>query len=137
MQAQTSSELSVINDILDQDINNPDHAVDHLCTSDLDFDEDFVKNNLEEILLLLIRDCGAANGKTLTDRVADVFGAVISSGTLYPTLYDLEERGVLESREHIRTKEYHIKDQHATEELLRQWLLQHFVVGTALLNFNS
>jgi len=115
-----------------EDPSDYQNAATYLATVSVDFDEAFVKDNLEEILVLLLQEGGAANGKLLTDRVADVFGAVISSGMLYPTLYDLEDDGVLETEEHIRTKEYRIADQSEADELIQSWLTQLFAVGNAL-----
>jgi DNA-binding PadR family transcriptional regulator len=57
------------------------------------------------------------------------FGTRLSPGTVYPTLHELDEEGVLEMRELVRTKEYFINDEAAVEERLEAAMKQHLTLG--------
>lgn len=94
------------------------------------FDDAIVKNNLDEILLLLValRD-GGTHGKGLMEDLAAVFDSRLSPGTVYPRLHDLEEDGVLQMQELVRTKEYRIDDEESTVDLVESAMRQHLALG--------
>lgn len=94
------------------------------------FDDAIVKNNLDEILLLLVamRD-SETHGKGLMEDLAAVFDSRLSPGTVYPRLHDLEEEGVLRMQELVRTKEYRIDDEESTVELVESAMQQHLALG--------
>ena len=73
----------------------------------LDTDDGLVKGSLSELVVLLVglRESGA-HGKGIMEDVNRFFGTRLSPGTVYPTLHDLDEEGVLEMRELVQTKEY-------------------------------
>lgn len=76
-----------------------------------EFDEDLVKNALDELLVVLValRD-GETHGKGLMDNLAEHFDAQLSPGTVYPRLHALDDEDVLTVHELVRTKEYRIAD---------------------------
>jgi hypothetical protein len=94
------------------------------------FEEATVKENLDEILLLLIahRSSGK-HGKGLMGDLAAVFDTRLSPGTVYPRLHELEERGLLDVQELVRTKEYQIRDEEALAARVESAMAQHLALG--------
>jgi hypothetical protein len=106
-------------------------VVDQLFTEDhFRFDEEFVKGNLDEILVLLValRD-GETHGKGLMEDLAFLFDSRLSPGTVYPRLHNLESDGVLEMQELVRTKEYHVDDGNEARRMVERAMQQHLVLG--------
>ncbi len=85
---------------------------------------------LEETLILLIDIKNGASGKELMSLLNETFLMDLSSSIVYPKLHDLEERGILEVYEHIRTKEYKIKDEEKAKKLVQDKIMQLFGVYT-------
>jgi len=77
---------------------------------------------------------GSTHGKGLMGDLSTVFGVRLSPGTVYPKLHDLEEAGILEMHELVRTKEYRIADAEAARDRVEGSLQQHFALGAI---FNS
>ena len=97
------------------------------------FDESTVKSNLEEIMLVLVAHRSAnANGKSLMGDLTTIFGTRLSPGTVYPQLHDLEEDGVLQVQELVRTKEYQVDDEDALVERVSAAMEQHLTLGLFL-----
>ncbi len=94
------------------------------------FADSTVKDNLDEILLLLVahRDSDT-HGKTLMSDLAVVFDTHLSPGTVYPQLHELSDDDLLEAQELVRTKEYQIKDEEAFAERIRGAMEQHLALG--------
>lgn len=123
----------------DEDIGRQTQTADRMLSAarstiapdgNVDFDEPFVKDNLAELLLMLVATRSAeANGKRLREDLDHLFGADISPGTAYPELYDLEEAGLLEHQELVRTKEYFIDDESAARETISSEMEQHLVLA--------
>ncbi len=103
-----------------------------LPTDEVSFDEDLVKANLEEILLLCIALHGETHGKQLLADLSRLFNAQLSPGTVYPSLHDLEEAGLLSMHTKVRTKEYSIDDQAAVRQTLEEAMIQHLTFGMVL-----
>lgn len=101
--------------------------------TDFRFSEDVVKQNLDEVLLMLIalREDGT-HGKGLMDDLGIHFQSRLSPGTVYPRLHDLEERGLLDRQEMVRTKEYLIADDDQVRAHLEHAMAQHLTLGYAL-----
>jgi hypothetical protein len=101
--------------------------------TDFRFDEDLIKQNLDETLLLLItlRSSGT-HGKGLMDDLARLFDAHLSPGTVYPQLHQLEEEGLLRMQEKVRTKEYHVGDDREVRARLERSMSQHLALGYAI-----
>lgn len=129
----------VADDDLDRTNADSTQRADAIVTSILDegfldssfrFDEDVVKENLSELLVLLIalRD-GETHGKGLMGDLARLFDARLSPGTLYPKLHDLEEDGVLEKQELVRTKEYRVDDVDESRRRIEAAMRQHLALG--------
>jgi len=98
--------------------------------SGFQFRESVVKENLEEILLLLVAHRSSeTNGKSLMSDLAAVFDTRLSPGTLYPQLHDLEDEGLLQAQELVRTKEYRIDDEDALAERVTAAAEQHLTLG--------
>jgi hypothetical protein len=101
--------------------------------TDFRFDEDLVKQNLDETLLMLItlRRSGT-HGKGLMDDLACLFDAHLSPGTVYPQLHQLEDEGLLQMHEKVRTKEYHVGDDEGVRARLERSMHQHLALGYAI-----
>ena len=97
------------------------------------FDDEIVKNSLDELLLVLIalRD-EQTHGKELMNDLASVFDSRLSPGTVYPRLHELEEEGMLAVHELVRTKEYRINDPEATRMAIQAAMSQHIALGYVL-----
>jgi hypothetical protein len=94
------------------------------------FDEEIVKRNLDELLVLLVamRET-ETHGKALMDDLWRLFDSRLSPGTVYPSLHELEEGDVLEMFELVRTKEYRIDDQQEAQSMVLEAGWQHLVLG--------
>jgi hypothetical protein len=98
--------------------------------SGFQFRESVVKENLDEILLLLVAHRSSeTNGKSLMSDLAAVFDTRLSPGTLYPQLHELEDEGLLQAQELVRTKEYRIDDEDALAERVTAAAEQHLTLG--------
>lgn len=97
------------------------------------FDESLVKENLDVLLLLLIAHRSSdTHGKGLMGDLASVFDARLSPGTVYPQLHELEDAGVLEVQELVRTKEYLVENEEALAERVTEAMEQHLTLGLFL-----
>ena len=96
----------------------------------LHVDDGLVKQSLDELLLMLVAlRTNDAHGKGIMGDVNRFFGTQLSPGTVYPALHDLEDRGLLEVHELVRTKEYVIEDEDAATETVRETMRQHLAMG--------
>lgn len=97
---------------------------------DFRFDEAVVKQNLAELLVLLValRD-GETHGKGLMGDISRLFDSQLSPGTVYPRLHELEEADVLLVHEMVRTKEYRISDDAEARRRLDRAMRQHLALG--------
>lgn len=94
------------------------------------FQESVVKDNLEDVLLLLVSLRSAnTNGKSLMGDLTAIFDTHMSPGTIYPQLHDLEEQGLLRSQELVRSKEYLVDDDEQVIERLSASMEQHMVLS--------
>lgn len=99
----------------------------------LRFDDDVVRTNLDELLLLLIAQRRQeTNGKALIEDLTQLFDADLSPGTVYPRLHHLKDEGVLDVQELVRTKEYAIDDDEAARRRLERSLSQHLALSYAI-----
>jgi DNA-binding PadR family transcriptional regulator len=89
------------------------------------FDESYVKHDLEALVLSIIALDGPTHGKGVMNTLAEAFDNDLSSGTVYPSLHDLEEAGLLERHELVRTKQYAIADEERALARLRAAMEQH------------
>jgi len=97
---------------------------------ELDIEDGLVKESLSELLLLLVGfRTNDAHGKGVMSDLNRFFGTQLSPGTVYPTLHELEEEGLLEVRELVQTKEYFIDDEEAVREQFRDAMRQHLAMG--------
>lgn len=94
------------------------------------FDDDAVKGDLREILVALVA-LGETDthGSGLMNDLSTLFDADLSPGTVYPRLHGLEDDGVLEMQELVRTKEYRVADGDAAREALRDRMEQHLTLA--------
>lgn len=100
---------------------------------EVDLDESVVKGNLDAVLLALVATQDRnTHGKGLMETLATAFGAEFSPGTVYPSLHDLEDAGMLETRELVRTKEYAVHDADLSRERVATAARQHLVLGAFL-----
>ncbi|MFB6165786.1 MAG: helix-turn-helix transcriptional regulator [Haloarculaceae archaeon] len=96
------------------------------------FDDEIVKQNLDEILVALIALRDGTHGKALIDDLSRLFDAKLSPGTVYPRLHDIEDDGVLSMHELVRTKEYSVDDADAARERIEQAMYHHLALGLFL-----
>ncbi|GAB3670820.1 helix-turn-helix transcriptional regulator [Halopiger thermotolerans] len=106
-----------------------------LSTDDVRFDEALIKENLDEILLMLIALREETHGKELLSDLTHLFDATLSPGTVYPALHDLKEEEVLAMHTKVRTKEYSIDDEAYVREAVEQTMRQHLAFGLLLYAF--
>lgn len=98
--------------------------------SEFVFEESTVKDNLDEILLLLVAHrASEAHGKSLMGDLATVFDTRLSPGTVYPQLHELEDEGLLRVQELVRTKEYRIDDEAELADRVAAAMEQHLALG--------
>jgi len=96
----------------------------------LDVDDGLVKQSLDELLVMLIAlRSNDAHGKGVMGDINRFFGTQLSPGTVYPTLHDLEDRGLLDVHELVQTKEYFLGDETAARETVREAMRQHLAMG--------
>ncbi|MFD1644109.1 PadR family transcriptional regulator [Haloarchaeobius litoreus] len=108
---------------------------DALPTDEAEFDEEIIKENLDEVLLMLISLRGETHGKELISDLTRLFGAQLSPGTVYPGLHKLEEDDVLHMHKKVRTKEYSIEDEREVRTSVERTMLQHLAFGYLLYSF--
>ncbi|AFO57766.1 MULTISPECIES: helix-turn-helix transcriptional regulator [unclassified Natrinema] len=99
---------------------------------DVQFDEAMIRDNLEELLLLLIALHGETHGKALISALTSLFETQLSPGTVYPTLHELEDADVLSMHAKVRTKEYSIADEAYVRATVEQTMVQHLAFGLLL-----
>ncbi|WP_293031656.1 helix-turn-helix transcriptional regulator [Natronococcus sp.] len=114
-----------------------DQVTAALATDEVDLDESLVKDNLEELLLVLVSVHGSTHGKELLADLTEQFDAQLSPGTVYPCLHDLEEDGVLSMHAKVRTKEYSVVDEAYVRATLERTMTQHLAFGLLLDRFLS
>ena len=106
-----------------------------LPTDEVQFDEAIIKENLDEILLMLIALHDETHGKELLSDLTHLFGAQLSPGTVYPSLHNLEEEDVLSMHAKVRTKEYSIADEEYVRGTVERTMVQHLAFGLLLYAF--
>jgi DNA-binding PadR family transcriptional regulator len=96
----------------------------------LRIDDGLVKQSLDELLVMLVSlRTNDAHGKGIMGDINRFFDTQLSPGTVYPTLHDLEDRGLLEVHELVQTKEYFIGDEAETRAAVRDAMQQHLAMG--------
>ncbi|THE65296.1 PadR family transcriptional regulator [Salinadaptatus halalkaliphilus] len=106
-----------------------------LSVEDVAFEETLVKENLDEILLVLIALHEETHGDELLTDIEQLFDTQLSPGTVYPLLHDLEESDTLSMQAKVRTKEYSIADRDAVRADLEDAMVQHLAFGMLLYAF--
>jgi len=96
------------------------------------FDDEIVKQNLDDILIALIALRDGTHGKALIDDLSRLFDAELSPGTVYPRLHDIEGDDVLSMHELVRTKEYSVDDDDAATEQIERAMYHHLTLGLFL-----
>jgi len=92
----------------------------------------FVKDELESIVLaLVLREpmCGTDIIKTIHSK----FNVLLSPGTIYPLLHDLEKKGLLKCEYGVKTKTY--RPMEDAEEKIRAMLEEHVKASRFLSRF--
>lgn len=92
--------------------------------------DEFVKKELRTIVLALINR-KAMCGRDIKLEIYKTFNILLSSGTLYPLLHELEKNGLIECRIDIKTKMY----SPANEGEINKILNEHIQVKNFLSNF--
>lgn len=103
-----------------------------LPTEDVAFSDAIIKENLDDILLVLITLHGEAHGKELLSDLSQQLGVQLSPGTVYPSLHHLEDEEILSMQTKVRTKEYSINDEEAVRSMIEETMLQHLAFGMFL-----
>lgn len=91
---------------------------------------EFVKKELKIIVLALLLG-NPMCGTDIKKKIFEKFNILLSSGTLYPLLHELEEQKLLTCRYGIKTKTYEPTDKKKIEATLRE----HIEVKDLLNNF--
>ncbi|ELY92957.1 PadR family transcriptional regulator [Natrialba hulunbeirensis JCM 10989] len=112
-------------------------ALAELPVPEVEFSDELVKHNLDEILLVLIALHDGSHGDELLTDLSQHFGTDLSPGTVYPALHALEESGYLSMHTKVRTKEYSTADEPAVQTTLEQTMLEHLAFGLLLAVFLS
>ena len=101
----------------------------------LDVESALVTESLDEVLLVLV-GLGeeGTHGKGLMSDLETVFGTDLSPGVVYPRLHELEEEGLLEVQELVRTKEYRIADGERVRERIEGAMRQHLALAAVFRN---
>lgn len=121
---------------IEQDLDKLLEQVHSALPADtVQFDEAIIKENLEEVLLLLITLHEGTHGKELLSDLTHHFGTQLSPGTVYPCLHELEEDDVLAMHAKVRTKEYSIADDEYVRATIEQTMVQHLAFGLLLYAF--
>ena len=101
----------------------------------LGFEESLVKESLDEVLLVLVAlGEEETHGKGLMSDLKTFFDANLSPGTVYPRLHQLEEEGLLEVQELVRTKEYRIADEERVRERIAGAMREHLALAAIFRN---
>lgn len=96
----------------------------------IDVDGGFVKQSLPAILVLLVASRSrATHGKKILGDVSRFFGVQLSPGTVYPSLHELVDQGILERQELSHTKAYSIHDPAAAYALIEDAMAQNLLLG--------
>ncbi|UHQ98426.1 PadR family transcriptional regulator (plasmid) [Natrinema zhouii] len=106
-----------------------------LPIDDIQFHEATIKENLEEVLLMLITLHGETHGKQLLSDLTYFFDVQLSPGTVYPSLHNLEEEDLLNLHAMVRTKEYSIANEDEVCAIIEQTMIQHLAFGLLLYAF--
>ncbi|WP_049927450.1 helix-turn-helix transcriptional regulator [Halopiger goleimassiliensis] len=109
-----------------------EHVAETLPVEDVTLDERLVKENLDELLLVLIAMHEGTHGDELLTTIERAFETRLSPGTVYPRLHDLEEADVLSMHAKVRTKEYSIDDPEYVQDRLEETMIQHLAFGMLL-----
>ena len=112
-----------------------DKSVERELDEMLESVEEIIKENLDEVLLMLISLRGETHGKELISDLTRLFDAQLSPGTVYPGLHKLEEEDVLHMHKKVRTKEYSINDEREVRMSVERTMLQHLAFGYLLYSF--
>lgn len=110
---------------------------DVLQTTNVHFEDTLVKENLDEVLLVLISLHGETHGKELLTDLNRLFETELSPGTVYPRLHALEEDEILSMHSKIRTKEYAIANEKQVRSTVEETMVQHLAFGLLLYAFLS
>lgn len=105
---------------------------DRPASGGVGLERSFASQYLDELIIAILFRCEEANGMDIIREFTHLFGVQFSPGTVYPHLHSLEEEGVLERRERVRTKEYRIDDEQAARENLASAVSQLSCLGTFL-----
>lgn len=97
-----------------------------------EFDKSYIKQDLEEVVLSIITMEGMTHGKGVMEALSEWFDSEFSSGTVYPSLHDMEGRGMLERHDLVRTKQYDIADEEAALDRLESAMDQHRTMAAFL-----
>ncbi|RQH03318.1 helix-turn-helix transcriptional regulator [Natrarchaeobius oligotrophus] len=114
-----------------------DQVTETLPTDEVEFDEEIVKENLEEVLLMLIALREETHGEELISDLTRFFDTTLSPGTIYPSLHELKADDVLSMHAKVRTKEYSIADEEYVASTIEQSMIQHLAFGLLLYAFLS
>ncbi len=87
---------------------------------------------LEEIFILLIAARNGANGKELGEDLTRLFNISLSTSIVYPLLHEMEESGILRKQEHIRTKEYLLRNKKESMNIVNDKVKQLFGMYSTL-----
>ena len=92
--------------------------------------DEFVKRELKTIVLALVAKEPSC-GREIQMKIYKNFGILLSSGTLYPLLHELEKNKLLECNSGVKTKTYMPVD----EKMIKKIITEHIQAKNFLNNF--
>lgn len=83
--------------------------------------ERLVKNFLDVMLLHMLKKSGPVHGYELTKLIHTQSGILLSCGTLYPGLYELEKSGLIRSKMTGKKRIYALADHSRAEAIFDEF----------------
>lgn len=97
------------------------------------FDPSLVGGSLEEVLLMFIMSrTEVPTGRCLVEDVTEVFGSNYEPEVVYHTLHELDDTGLIETKDTADRREYHIADSERAQHRIAKQMRQNLGIGCVL-----
>ncbi|MFB6283139.1 MAG: hypothetical protein ABEK59_04295 [Halobacteria archaeon] len=133
----TSSTRAVIDAEGPNDKLELDTGENVLKSSRSNLGERVLKNYLDEILIILIASSDGITGKEIMTEAIKIFDTSLSPGTVYPHLHQLQEDGILEIRERVKSKEYTVADREKARQSVAELAREIEAMKLLVLSFQG
>ncbi len=99
--------------------------------------DEYVKRDLEAIVLALLTK-NPMCGRDINMKIYNTFNVLLSAGTLYPLLHQLEKKNLLESHQKLKIKLYSIKNLEGVRNVLNTHIeAKNFIKNFLQLTINN